>query len=178
MLHGSDDKYPGGESMNELRQRAHRAITTIVLPHVWQAAKEGKTGVHVAVVGHGLCIAQMISELLKMSATQAIGIMNYHGLQNTAWTRLVIDIESAEDDQPTDVDKEQLLLVVRVTDVNRHSHTDNIIRQKGGIGSTAYDEKQQDIVKAFFGGKTESLQDSDVVAHDKVTNEEHIINIE
>jgi hypothetical protein len=49
------------------------------------------------------------------------------------------------------------------------------IRQKGGIGSTAYDEKQQDIVKAFFGGKTEPLQDSDLGAHDKVTDEEHII---
>ena len=38
----------------------------------------------------------------------------------------------------------------------------------------AYDEKQQDIVKAFFGGKTEPLQNSDVSAHDKVTDGEHI----
>jgi hypothetical protein len=49
------------------------------------------------------------------------------------------------------------------------------IRQKGGIGSAAYDEKQQDIVKAFFGGKTELLQDSDLSAHDKVTDEEQTI---
>jgi hypothetical protein len=49
------------------------------------------------------------------------------------------------------------------------------IRQKGGIGSTAYDEKQQDIVKAFFGGKTEPLQDSHFSADDKVTDEEHVI---
>ena len=93
MLHGSDDKFPGGESSNELAQRAHKAIATLVLPHVWQAAKEGKTGIHVAVVSHGLCILQMISEFLKMSAKQAIGIVDYHGLLNTAWTRLVIDIE-------------------------------------------------------------------------------------
>ena len=92
-LHGSDDKFPGGESINELGQRAHRAITNLVLPHVWQTANEGKTGIHVAVVSHGLCISQMISELLKMSANQAIGVMNYRGLLNTAWTRLVIDIE-------------------------------------------------------------------------------------
>jgi hypothetical protein len=39
----------------------------------------------------------------------------------------------------------------------------------------AYDEKQQDIVKAFFGGKTELLQDSDLSAHDKVMVEEHIV---
>jgi hypothetical protein len=95
-------------------------------------------------------------------------------------------------EQPVDVDKEQPL-VVRVTDVNRHSHTDNIvresrynvctalltpnllcqIRQKGGIGSTAYDEKQLDIRKAFFGGKTEPLPDSDIKAHG--TDEENII---
>lgn len=93
MLHGSDDKFPGGESINELGKRAHRANITLVLPHVWQAAKEGKTGIHIAVVGHGLCIAQMISELLKMSANQAVGMVDYRGLLNTAWTRLVIDIE-------------------------------------------------------------------------------------
>jgi len=92
-LRGSDDKFPGGESINDLGQRAHRAITTLVLPHVWQAAKEGKTDIHVAVVSHGLCISQMISEFLKMSAKQAIGIASYRGLLNTAWTRLVIDIE-------------------------------------------------------------------------------------
>jgi broad specificity phosphatase PhoE len=93
MLHGNDDKFPGGESISELGQRAHRAITTLVLPHVWQAVKEGKTGIHIAVVSHGLCIAQMISELLKMSAKQGLGMVDYRGLLNTAWTRLVIDIE-------------------------------------------------------------------------------------
>ena len=92
MLHGSDAKFPGGESGNDLGQRAHKAITKLVLPHVWQAAK-GKTGIHVAVVGHGLCILKMISEFLKMSAKHAVGIVDHHGLLNTAWTRLVIDIE-------------------------------------------------------------------------------------
>jgi broad specificity phosphatase PhoE len=92
-LHGADEKFPGGESINELGQRAHRAITTLLLPHVWQAAKEGKSGIHVAVVSHGLCISQMISELLKMSTKQAIDIADYRGLLNTAWTRLVVDIE-------------------------------------------------------------------------------------
>ncbi len=49
------------------------------------------------------------------------------------------------------------------------------IRQKGGIGSMAYDEKQLDIRKAFFGGKTEPLPESDIKAHDKVTDEEDIV---
>jgi hypothetical protein len=35
--------------------------------------------------------------------------------------------QGAQEGQPTDVDKERPLLM-RVTDVNRHSHTDNIVR--------------------------------------------------
>lgn len=91
-LHGDDEKYPEGESINDLAQRAKRAITAFVLPHVWQAAKEGQTGIHVAVVSHGLCISQMISELLKMNAKQDKE-GNYRGLENTAWTRVVIHVE-------------------------------------------------------------------------------------
>jgi hypothetical protein len=79
---------------------------------------------------------------------------------------------------------------MRVTDVNRHSHIDNIVRpprykvraalltrslkfqrrQKGGIGSAAYDPKQKDI-RAFFGGISEPESGS----HDKVANAEDIV---
>jgi broad specificity phosphatase PhoE len=90
--HGNDEKFPDGESINELGQRAKEAITSLVLPHVWQAAKENKTGIHVAVVSHGRCISQMITELLKMSAKHEEE-RDYRGLLNTAWTRVVIDIE-------------------------------------------------------------------------------------
>ena len=90
--HGNDEKFPDGESINELRQRAKEAITSLVLPHVWQTAKENKTGTHVAVVSHGLCISQMITELLQMSAKHEEE-QDYRGLFNTAWTRVVIDIE-------------------------------------------------------------------------------------
>lgn len=36
--------------------------------------------------------------------------------------------QGAEDGRPIDGDKEPPLLVMRVTDVNCHSHTDNIVR--------------------------------------------------
>lgn len=36
--------------------------------------------------------------------------------------------QGAQDGHPIDVDKQQPLLVIRLTDVNRHSHTDNIVR--------------------------------------------------
>jgi len=151
-LYGDDEKFPEGESINDLAERARTALEKFMLPHVWQAAKEGKTGIHVAIVSHGLCISQLISELLKKSAKQG-GEIGYRGLWNTAWTRVVVNIEGAQEGQPIDVDKELPFLVVRVTDVNCHSHIDNIKRQKGGIGSAAYDPRQEDI-RAFFGGKS------------------------
>ena len=45
--------------------------------------------------------------------------------------------QGARDGQPIDVDKEKPLLVMRVTDVNRHSHTDNIVRDPRYIVRTA-----------------------------------------
>jgi broad specificity phosphatase PhoE len=84
------EKYPGGEGFDDLEERTKEAITHLVLPHVWKAAEEGSTGIHVAVVGHGLCLSVMISELLKMSG-QRIREEAYHGLKNTAWTRVVIN---------------------------------------------------------------------------------------
>ena len=90
--HGNDEKFTDGESINDLAQRAKEAITTIVLPHVWQAAKEGKADIHVAVVGHGLCISHMVSQLLKMGAKQDEEL-DYRGLWNTAWTRVVVESE-------------------------------------------------------------------------------------
>lgn len=76
-------------------------------------------------------------------------------------------------------------LTVKVTHVNQHSHIDGIVsawnitfldqwadstkqkRQKGGIGSAAFDPKQGDI-RAFFGGKTDALEHAESNAHDEV----------
>ncbi len=92
VLYGDDEKFPEGESTKDLAERARTALAKFVLPHVWQAAKEGKTGIHVAIVSHGLCISELISELLKRSAKQG-GETDHRGLWNTAWTRVVVDIE-------------------------------------------------------------------------------------
>ena len=92
VLYGDDEKFPQGESLKDLAERARTTLAKIVLPHVWQAAKEGKTGIHVAIVSHGLCISELISELLKKSAKQG-GEGDHRGLWNTAWTRVAVDIE-------------------------------------------------------------------------------------
>ena len=92
VLRGKDEKFPEGESINDLNERTRTALAKFVLPHVWQVAKDGRTGVHVAIVGHGLSINALVSELLKKSAEQGEEI-NYRGLKNTAWTRVVVDIK-------------------------------------------------------------------------------------
>ncbi|KAH9042225.1 histidine phosphatase superfamily [Lactarius pseudohatsudake] len=173
VLYGDDEKFPEGESTKDLAERARTALAKFVLPHVWQVAKEGKTGIHIAIVSHGLCISELVSELLKRSAKQGRDT-DYRGLWNTAWTRVVVDIEGAQEGQPIDVGKEFPILVTRVTDVNRHSHIDNIKRQQGGIGSAAYDPKQGDI-RAFFEGKSGALSASEGSAHTGVSHGENAV---
>ncbi len=93
-MYDDDDRFPEGESIKDLAERARSALANFVLPHVWQAAKEGKTGIHIAIVSHGLCINELISDLLKRSAKKLEGRkIEYSHLWNTSWTRVVIDIE-------------------------------------------------------------------------------------
>jgi hypothetical protein len=42
-------------------------------------------------------------------------------------------------------------LFVRITATDVTTHLEGVTRQKGGVGSSGYDEKQKDI-RAFFGG--------------------------
>jgi broad specificity phosphatase PhoE len=63
VLHGRDEQYPQGESLNDLALRATRAIDDLVMPWVYSPDNYGKPGgaVHLAVVSHGLCISEVRS---------------------------------------------------------------------------------------------------------------------
>ncbi|KAF8510068.1 phosphoglycerate mutase [Hysterangium stoloniferum] len=155
-LQGRDAKYPEGESLNDLSKRTNRAAMKFILPWIWDTEKtygkkEGE--VHLVVVSHGLCISELVATLVRMDADGFGQGRHYGGLANTAWTRATIAIKAnffllspppspAEPDMP---------LVVRVTHLNQHGHLDGVTRQKGGIGSSAYDPSQKDI-RDFFGG--------------------------
>ncbi|TBU27212.1 phosphoglycerate mutase-like protein [Dichomitus squalens] len=152
VLHERSQKFPGGESVDDLYVRATQAINELVMPRIWEAAREGKTGVHIALASHGLCISELIPALLVQDESGTHPGDKYRGLHNTAWTRLRIDVLGAKEGQPLDFpDSEPPKLRIRVTDVNRSEHLAGVTRQKGGIGSAAHDPAQKDI-RAFFGG--------------------------
>ena len=57
------DKFPDGESLDDLADRAEKAVDELLFPFLFQALKEGKSGVHIAVVSHGLCISELVAAL-------------------------------------------------------------------------------------------------------------------
>jgi len=89
-------KFPQGESLNDLKDRAEQAMDELVMPHVWQTLKEGEDGVDIAIVSHGLCISELVAALVRKNSvvgragSDGFG-SKYIGLLNTAWTRITID---------------------------------------------------------------------------------------
>ncbi|KAF9030225.1 phosphoglycerate mutase [Hymenopellis radicata] len=147
-----EGSFPEGESKNDLRQRAERAIDEILLPYVFKAAREGVRGVRVAIVSHGLCIKETLAALLARGGQNEQ--MPYTGLRNTAWARVSVEFQGVKSGESIDFDGDNIPpLKVRLSDFNSYEHLNTPVRQRGGIGSAAYDPQQKDI-RAFFGGRS------------------------
>ncbi|KAI0823927.1 phosphoglycerate mutase-like protein [Trametes gibbosa] len=160
VLHERWQKFPEGESLDDLFERAKKAVDELVMPQVWHAAREGKTGVHIAVASHGLCISELVPALVIKDASGVHPGEKFRGLQNTAWTRVTVDVQGAKEGERLEFsDDDPPKLQVRVTDFNCHEHLAEVKRQKGGIGSAGYDPKQKDI-RAFFGGAKVQADDT------------------
>ena len=86
-------KFPEGESLEEVVQRAEKAIDDFVMPHVWAAAKAGKKGVHIALVSHGICISELIPVLVMKDESRIHPGHRWRGLLNTAWTRVTVNVK-------------------------------------------------------------------------------------
>ncbi|KAL5524345.1 hypothetical protein ACEPAF_9485 [Sanghuangporus sanghuang] len=161
VIYNRKDKFPDGESLNDLRARAERAVEEIIIPHICNAAKTGEKA-HVAIVSHGLCISELIAALVRKDRDVQAGAQGgkWTGLMNTAWTRVTIDLIGLKEGDTVEVDQPDLPpLKVKVTDINRHSHLDKVKRQQGGIGSSTHDPAQKDI-RAFFGGASLSPKET------------------
>ncbi|KAF9241109.1 histidine phosphatase superfamily [Melanogaster broomeanus] len=166
--HHRNEKFPNGESLNDLAARADRAIHGLVLkPYLALSVTEN---VHVAMVSHGLCISELIPALLKRNHGGG-SAKDYRGLMNTAWTRVTVQ---AKPNTEISADLDNLPpLVVTVTDVNRHEHINKVKRQKGIV---EHDPKQKDIREFFGGGEVkgpvEALEHVESNAMDEVEVEE------
>jgi broad specificity phosphatase PhoE len=150
-LHGRTEKYPEGECTDDLARRAEQAIEEIVMPYVWQAAKEGLIEMHVAIVSHGLSISEIVAALVRKDAGEGTGIRHYRGLMNTAWTRVSIEVKVRSFESfgffeclksvPKNVKEGELQLpdndpplVVRVIDFNSHQHLEKIVSTTSSFG--------------------------------------------
>lgn len=92
-LRSRTERFPEGESLEDVARRAEEAIEEIVLPYVWNAAEGETEGVHVAVVSHGTFIREAIAALLrKTGSAERANPQDYRGLQNTGCTKVTINI--------------------------------------------------------------------------------------
>ncbi|KAF8272225.1 hypothetical protein EI94DRAFT_1796359 [Lactarius quietus] len=72
-------------------------------------------------VSHGLCISELISELLNRDGKKGRRTgSEYSNIPNAACTRVSIDIERAQEGQAMDVDKKRLVLTTHLTNRYRN----------------------------------------------------------
>ncbi|KAF5379134.1 hypothetical protein D9615_005858 [Tricholomella constricta] len=136
------DRFPEGESLEDLARRAEEAIAECVMPHV------GETGVHVAIASHGLCISELIAALLRLDPESRRDV-SYTGLLNTAWTRVTVCWKN-------DRSKDSAVLRVHVTDVNQCEHLASLASHIWNFRVDTSPVAKYNEARAFFGGKLDA----------------------
>ncbi|KDQ11418.1 hypothetical protein BOTBODRAFT_35309 [Botryobasidium botryosum FD-172 SS1] len=122
---GRDDKFPEGESLNDLERRGEKVFLEFVVPQLKAAKGKGEGEVHIVFVSHGLCISETISAICKRSpAFAGKNGFAWRGLKNTAWARLAIKIkgEGAGDVATNDSDAAEPPMDIEVTHFNVDDH--------------------------------------------------------
>ncbi|GLB38344.1 putative phosphoglycerate mutase-like protein [Lyophyllum shimeji] len=141
--HKRSQRFPDGESLDDVARRADQVVRDILLPYVSKAVEEGTHGIHVVVVSHGIFIGELIASLLRLGGGKTE--TSYRGLRNTG--RVLVTVTAKRDTEERSADTD--FLRVRIVQYNACGHLDGLVRQKGGIGSAAYDPNQKDI-RSFF----------------------------
>jgi broad specificity phosphatase PhoE len=86
------DKFPEGESLDDLNERARKVLDETLLPYVKQAAESGQEDIHIAIASHGLFIKECLISLFVMDAEQKpLPSEVLSGLKNTGWTRIIVE---------------------------------------------------------------------------------------
>jgi broad specificity phosphatase PhoE len=94
-LYSRSERFPEGESLEDVARRAEEAVEQFAIPYIQNAAKEGRDGMNVAVVSHGLLIREAIAALMRKDKhnTEGVNAIDYRSLRNTGWTRVIVQVE-------------------------------------------------------------------------------------
>jgi len=87
-LRNRSEKFLGGESLNDLAERAEEVIDHILRPYIWD---ETYDKAHIVIVSHGIFLAELIAALVKRQNTQRTSKVqprDFRGMRNTAWTKV------------------------------------------------------------------------------------------
>ncbi|EKM79474.1 hypothetical protein AGABI1DRAFT_120868 [Agaricus bisporus var. burnettii JB137-S8] len=147
-LHGRSERFPGGESLDDLAERAERVIDEILTPYI---IREDHEETYVAVASHGTFLSELIAALVRRDASlkAAVQARDFRGMRNTGWSNVVVKRDVS---QASDTNAVTVRFHVEVVQINNWDHLLSLKRQRGGIGSSAYDPKQKDI-RGFFKGQ-------------------------
>ncbi|PFH54086.1 hypothetical protein AMATHDRAFT_860 [Amanita thiersii Skay4041] len=159
------ERYPEGESREDLLRRAEQAIDELLVPLIRATHESSVEETHVAVVSHGLFIREIAGALLRRDAFlgKDRGFVPLKGLRNTGWMRLLVRTSSVGDPL---IQKLENSLEVHITDLNRSDHLFRLVRPRGGIGIVQHDPKQKDI-RTYFSTKGQTVQ---AKAHHQTTD--------
>ena len=90
-IYSRTGKFPGGESLEDMAKRVDDVIDVVLLPYLWQEFK-GSAPMTVAIVSHGLFLAELVTRLVKRGDIDLDGTeaRNLRGLKNTAFTNVQV----------------------------------------------------------------------------------------
>jgi len=97
-LYTRHERFPGGESLDDVARRADAVIDEILVPQLLQEREDGSART-VAIFSHGLFIGELIIALIRRDQDYKgdAYVRNMGGMKNTAWTRLEVKINVWDD---------------------------------------------------------------------------------
>ncbi|TFK34487.1 histidine phosphatase superfamily [Crucibulum laeve] len=157
VLRQRHEKFPEGESLDDLARRCEEGVQQCVLAHLHEG-----DGTHVALASHGLCISELVAALLRLDPESNRDV-SYAGLLNTAWTRVTVRPRN-DHEGPVDPHNPPPL-EVKVTHVNVREHLNSLA--PAAVDAVEEEDEAKAEARAFFGGgssKSASTTNAEVVA--------------
>ncbi|KAH7101953.1 phosphoglycerate mutase-like protein [Auriculariales sp. MPI-PUGE-AT-0066] len=149
---GRDDLFPGGESLNLLRQRAiKQVLEPHLLPLIWAArGKDEADGGAVVCASHGLCISELCSAIVDRDPDIPKGKYAFAGLHNTAWHAIRVGVKGESSGtvppQGEEIDL-ATALTVEVIKMNDHSHL------RAAADSVNIQQQEESKLRDYLSGK-------------------------